>query len=114
MVYSKINCDRWVLDLYKFYINLQKHTSNLGYKYWIPRSLYMTKNHLSPVCGTLESSETRRAYQSLSLLGYSLIRTTEISLFNSGSQPSVQQNIGILVGGWKLKLDLLQLKRQET
>ena len=45
------------LDLYKFYINIQKHTSNLGYKYWIPRSLYMTKNHLSPVCGILESSE---------------------------------------------------------
>ena len=63
------------LDLYKFYINLQKHASNLGYKYWILRSLYMTQTHLSRVGRAFKYSETRSAYWDLSLLESFLIST---------------------------------------
>ena len=87
------------------HINLQKPASDLVYKYWIRRSFQMTQNQLPGVGGTFEFSETRRAYQNLSLLGpllirtfpYDnlfladlfllkpfLIRTSEISLFNIG------------------------------
>ena len=49
------------LVLYKPYINLQKPTSDLGYKYWIPRSLHTLPDHLPRVGGALESSETHNA-----------------------------------------------------
>ena len=53
----------------------------------------MTQNHLPRVAGIVESSEIRRVYQYLSLLGSFLIRITEVSLFGTDSLPSVQHNI---------------------